>query len=67
MGVTLHWLIGSAVKHAARHLPWLLRDPALYLESLGGLARERRGLVAEMWRARSHGPGAEADRRGGPT
>jgi glycosyltransferase involved in cell wall biosynthesis len=61
VGVTLHWLIGSTVKHAARHLPWLLRDPALYLKSLGLLARERRGLVAELWQAQRRGPGVDDD------
>jgi hypothetical protein len=53
IGVALHWLVGSPLKHAGRHLPWLVREPGLYLRSLGFLARERRGLVAELWRARA--------------
>lgn len=53
LGVTLHWLVGSTIKQAFTHIPWLLRDPVLYFRAMTLLARERATLLTMLpgfWR-----------------
>ena len=51
--VTFRWLLGSTMKEVLVHLPWLLRDPILYVKFLVRLLRERANLTAVLpgfWR-----------------
>ena len=53
IAVILRWVFGSTIKNASIHLPWLFRDPTLYLRFVARLLRERATLLAMLpsfWR-----------------